>query len=108
MRIETDAAPERRTIPLTLFIAEARNDALLHSHTGGCRFAATVVDPSLEISGDHTRLLAALENLLQNAFKFSQINTEVTLTALWSLTAIHKQSAGRSVHHGIRRGWRHE
>ena len=69
------------TASLTSFIAEARNDALLYAQASGCRFTTAAVDPALELTGDHTRLLAALGNLLQNAFKFSRPNTEVTLSS---------------------------
>ncbi len=39
------------------------------------------VDPTLGIKGDRDLLLAAAENLLQNAFKFTHSGTEVTLRA---------------------------
>lgn len=82
VRTEADAIRERQTFPLTSFIAEARNDALLYVQSSGCRFTIAAVDPALELTGDHDRLLAALGNLLQNAFKFSRPNTEVTLSSL--------------------------
>ncbi|WP_328700288.1 sensor histidine kinase [Caenimonas soli] len=78
---EADAIRERQTFPLTSFIAEARNDALLYAQASGCRFTTAAVDPALELTGDHARLLSALESLLQNAFKFSRPDTEVTLNS---------------------------
>jgi signal transduction histidine kinase len=38
------------------------------------------VDPELAIKGNRSMLLAAVVNLLQNAFKFTHPHTEVTLT----------------------------
>lgn len=41
----------------------------------------TTVEPSLALAGDRDLLLSAVGNLLQNAFKFSHANGEVTLNA---------------------------
>lgn len=79
---EASALVSRQTFSLMSFIAEAKNEALLYSQASGSRFTTAAVDPGLEIAGDHARLLAALENVLQNAFKFTHPNTEVTLIAL--------------------------
>lgn len=40
------------------------------------------VDPLLEIAGDRERLMGALLNLLQNAFKFTRPGTDVELSAV--------------------------
>lgn len=63
------------------FVAEAKSAALLYSPGKGCKLTAPAIDPVLQVKGDHARLLAALDNLLQNAFKFTQPDTEVTLSA---------------------------
>ena len=76
---EVDNSGNRRTFSVMSFIAEAKNQALLYSQASGCQFTAAAVDPALEITGNHFRLLAALENLLQNAFKFTHPDTAVTL-----------------------------
>jgi len=71
----------RETFTLQSFIADAKNDALLHAGASGSRLTVPVVDPLLQIEGDRERLLGALSNLLQNAFKFTRPRTEVSLIA---------------------------
>jgi len=71
----------RKTFTLQSFIADAKNDALLHAGASGSRLTVPVVDPLLQIEGDRERLLGALSNLLQNAFKFTRPRTEVSLIA---------------------------
>jgi signal transduction histidine kinase len=46
-----------------------------------CGFHVTRVDPSLTVMGDRGLLLAALANLVNNAFKFTLAHTHVALTA---------------------------
>lgn len=64
---------------VALLIAEARDGAALDARTRGSAFAVPTVDPLLGINGNRARLLDALTNLLQNAFKFTHPHTEVTL-----------------------------
>jgi signal transduction histidine kinase len=64
-----------------LFTAEAKNAASLDASAKGCTFSVPDVDATLGISGNRERLLAALVNLLHNAFKFTHAHTEVTLSA---------------------------
>ena len=47
----------------------------------GCSFTVAAVDPLLGLQANYALLLSALENLLQNAFKFTREHTEVKLTA---------------------------
>ena len=63
------------------FIAEATAVAGLDAQRRGCTFTVTQVDPALGIVANRDLLLAALANLLQNAFKFTHHHTEVTLKA---------------------------
>jgi signal transduction histidine kinase len=63
------------------FIADAAIAASLEADARKCALKVLPVDPALRVSGDRDRLLAALANLLQNAFKFTHLNTEVTLGA---------------------------
>jgi signal transduction histidine kinase len=72
---------QRQAFTLQSFIADARNDALLHAGASGSRLTVPLVDPLLEVEGDRERLLGALSNLLQNAFKFTRPATEVSLIA---------------------------
>jgi signal transduction histidine kinase len=81
LRAGTQEAAQRQAFNLQAFIADARNDALLHAGASGSRLTVPAVDPLLEIEGDRERLLGALSNLLQNAFKFTRPGTEVSLIA---------------------------
>ena len=66
---------------LATFIEDAKNIALLEADARGCAFTVPEVDRSIAIRGNREHLLAALNNLLQNAFKFTHPHTEVTLHA---------------------------
>jgi signal transduction histidine kinase len=72
---------QRQIFKLQSFITDAKNDALLHAGASGSRLSVPQVDPLLEVEGDRERLLGALSNLLQNAFKFTQPASEVALVA---------------------------
>ena len=77
----TGEAPQEAAFPVALFVADARNAASLDASAKGCTFSVLDVDATLGIFGNRERLLAALVNLLQNAFKFTHAHTEVTLSA---------------------------
>jgi signal transduction histidine kinase len=66
---------------LASFIADASTVAALYAHARDCSLAVPAIDPVLGIAGNRDLLLGALVNLLQNAFKFTQAHTEVTLNA---------------------------
>jgi hypothetical protein len=61
------------------FIDEIREAAALTAETRGVRLTVTPVEDGLLINGDRQLLAAAVTNLLQNAFKFTQPQTTVTL-----------------------------
>ena len=67
--------------PLAAFIADAKSIALLGAAARGCALVVPEVDASVAIAGNRDHLLAALDNLLQNAFKFTHPHTQVTLHA---------------------------
>ena len=67
--------------PLAPFIADAGSAARLEANARGCRFTLKNVDAHLQTKGSRELLLGALLNLLQNAFKFTRPNTEVSLHA---------------------------
>jgi signal transduction histidine kinase len=76
------APPEpHKVFSLAAFIAEAKDASDLDANTRSCTFTVTDVDPLLGVEGDRDLLLAALANLLHNAFKFTHSHTEVTLNA---------------------------
>jgi len=63
------------------FITEAAAAAHLHAEKRGCVLTVRAVDSSLAIAGDRDRLLAALANLVQNAFKYTREASEIVLSA---------------------------
>ncbi len=74
--------PARRTlISVADFVAEVRATAALEAQARGCTFTAGTVDAGLAVDVDRELLAAAVGNLLQNAFKFTERDTEVSLSA---------------------------
>lgn len=66
---------------LAALIAEFRLSSSLEAQGRDCRFSVSEVDNSLVIDADRDLLCSAVENLIQNAFKFTQPGTEVSLSA---------------------------
>lgn len=62
------------------FVAEVKLSAQLEADLRDCTFTIKIVEPALAVAADRDLLLAAVGNLLQNAFKFTQKKSEVTLT----------------------------
>ena len=79
---KTQDGPQVATVfPLSDFILEIKSAGDLAAKIRGCRFLTSVVAPELAIFGKRDLLYSAVWNLLQNAFKFTHANTEVTLQA---------------------------
>lgn len=72
---------KHQVFSLSSFVAEARDAASLDASSRECDFAVMPIDSSVAIKGDRDRLLSALTNLLQNAFRFTRPHTEVMLNA---------------------------
>jgi len=72
---------QRETFSVASFIADAYNEWEPRASLGGLVFKAPAVDPALAVCGNRELLLAALGNVLQNAFKFTRPHSEVTLRA---------------------------
>jgi len=72
--------------------------AELYATDTGCTLQVAAVDPRLAIEGTRELLCAALGNLLQNAFKFTQPSCEVTLRARvsdgWILIRVEDRCGG--------------
>ena len=81
VRRRAEAASQGEPFSLAMFIADAERAAALDAAAKGCTLTVPPVAPLLGIAGDRERLLAALANILQNAFKFTRPSTEVTLKA---------------------------
>lgn len=69
------------TFSLSDFITEVFAAASLSARMHGCTFRAPQADPTLALCGNRDILLAAVANLVQNAFKFTKRGTEVQLSA---------------------------
>ena len=81
VRILSQEQTALRAFSLAEFIDEIDGAASLSANMYGCTLRAMPVDPALAIEGTRDLLLAAVANLLQNAFKFTKPGTEVLLTA---------------------------
>jgi signal transduction histidine kinase len=81
VRVQAGNTDLTHVFPLGAFIADAKSIASLGANARGCALAVPEVDASVAIAGNRDHLLAALVNLLQNAFKFTHPHTQVTLHA---------------------------
>jgi signal transduction histidine kinase len=81
VRVKSGIPAKRRVISLADFVGDVRISALLEGKVTGCRFSVGEVAKELAIDVDENMLFAAVRNLLQNGFKFTKPNTEVSLRA---------------------------
>jgi signal transduction histidine kinase len=81
VRITAGMPPRARLISLADFVADVKISASLEAHDRECEFTVGAVDAELALDVDREILLSAVGNLLQNAFKFTQRRTEVSLNA---------------------------
>lgn len=88
MRITAGNSALHEVFSLANFITEVKNTAALEAQVRGCLLTVTVVDPRLAIDVDRDLIAATLGNLLQNAFKYTHLHTEVTLGAYASVDRI--------------------
>ena len=79
VRVTAGMPPRHQRLPLAQFISEVKISASLEAHAHGCGLAVAAVDPSLAVEADRDLLFSAVGNLLQNAFKFTEQNSEVSL-----------------------------
>lgn len=88
VRVTAGLPAQHRQFSLAHFIAEVKAVAMLEAKARDCKLTVSVVDPELAVDADRDLLLAAVGNLLQNAFKFTKHGTEVTLHAYSSADRI--------------------
>ena len=81
VRVSAEPQLNNEVFLLASFIADAGKSARLAANARGCSLTVGDVDTRLEIEGHRERLMGALANLLQNAFKFTRPQTEVSLKA---------------------------
>jgi len=71
------------------FIQEIEDAAVLEARTRGVTLIVAPVETGVSIQADRSVLAAALENLLQNAFKFTRPHSTVTLRIVATLERVH-------------------
>lgn len=81
VRVTAGMPARRQLIPLAGFIAEVKISASLEAQARGCGLEVRDVEPHLAVEADRDLLFSAVGNLLQNAFKFTEQNTDVVLHA---------------------------
>ena len=79
--VRTSGPEHRQPFSVASFIADAKDAGQLQAKAKNCVLEVQGVDATLGVLGDRDLLLAALANLLQNAFKFTHDHTEVKLSA---------------------------
>ena len=79
VRDAAQASLHPRVFSLSIFLADAGRVAALYAADTGCTLRIEEADAQLAIDGNRELLMAALGNLLQNAFKFTRPGTEVAL-----------------------------
>lgn len=88
VRVSAGMPAQHQLISLADFIAEIKIAASLEAQVRGCGFTVSAVDTTLALDADRDLLSSAIGNLLQNAFKFTQRGTEVSLHAYASADRI--------------------
>ena len=81
VRVAAGLPPRHELVSLADFIDQIGISALLEARARGCKFTVSVVDERLAVDVDRDMLLSAVGNLLQNAFKFTEHGTEVSVHA---------------------------
>ena len=81
VRMAPGMAIRQEIVNVASLFEELRISGSLEAKAKGCPFLATAVKPDLAVTADRDLLLAAIGNLMQNAFKFTKHGTRVTLSA---------------------------
>ena len=81
VRVTAGLPARTQRISLADFFADVEVSASLEARAYECDFTVSEVDMKIAVDVDRDMLLSAVGNLLQNAFKFTEHDTEVTLSA---------------------------
>ncbi|HET9485662.1 MAG TPA: HAMP domain-containing sensor histidine kinase [Xanthomonadales bacterium] len=81
VRLSGNVAPVIAELEVDRFISDIEVSGSLQAQSGECQFAVQPVPTGLVIRVDRHLLESAVSNLLQNAFKFTRANGQVTLRA---------------------------
>lgn len=79
VRLSADMSLSQEVILLFAFISEIGVGAALEAQTRGCKFTVDRVDQDLTVKADRHMLASAVSNLLQNAFKYTRPQSNVSL-----------------------------
>jgi signal transduction histidine kinase len=88
VRITAGLPAPHKVVPLSDVVAQIEAVASLEARERECTFSVAPVDKGLAVDADLETLLSAVAILLQNAFKFTQHHTEVSLNAYASADRI--------------------
>lgn len=81
VRITSELPDRHQVISMAHLIAEVGVPAQLEAQNRNCKFTVREIDRGIAVVADRDMLFTAVGNLLQNAFKFSVQNSEITLNA---------------------------
>ncbi len=81
VRMKAGMVALERPISIGEFLAEIKVSASLEAKHHGCVLSVDSHEPGLAVSADHDQISSAVNNLLQNAFKFTRGGSEVRLSA---------------------------
>jgi signal transduction histidine kinase len=81
VRVTSGLAPRAEAIRLADFLRDVEAAATFDPRARTIKLTVSPVDDDIEVYADPEMLASAVGNLLQNAFKFTQPQTEVTLHA---------------------------
>ncbi len=79
VRVAAGLPSRNQLFSLADFVDEVKFSAQLEADMRGCTFTVKAVERVLAVDADRDLILSAVGNLLQNAFKFTRKNSEVTL-----------------------------
>jgi K+-sensing histidine kinase KdpD len=88
VRLTVGMPPKHQLLSLSDFIAELTVSSTLEAQSYECVLTVAAVDPKLAVDVDRDLMFSAVNNLLQNAFKFTRHRTEVLLNAYASANRI--------------------
>jgi hypothetical protein len=81
VRMTAGMPPRYQLISVADFIYDVGISASLEADVHECKLIISKIDSTLAVDADRDMLIAAIGNLLQNAFKFTAHRTEVKLNA---------------------------
>ena len=81
VRVTAGLPARHQRMSVADFISDVKVSMALEAQARECEFTVSTVDPQLAVEADRDMLFSAVGNLLQNAFKFTESQTEVSLSA---------------------------